>query len=148
MFSDSYLSKLLTCILWIILFMCTSDTLTSHFSTACANAYVCNGPCTNTTWNYILPLFPFLTYYLSEERIIVICGLQSLIFIKANWNSLVFRSYQEKNSYTASYWRSACLCLEVLFFPVTLVGLANAITFQCYHSPPKGARFKQEKYCI
>lgn len=44
--------------------MCASDTLTSHFSTVCANAYVCKGPCTNTAWNYSLTLsFSCLSFW-------------------------------------------------------------------------------------
>lgn len=109
-----------------VLYMCTF-----HSSMVCANAYVCNGPCTNTAWNYILPLFPFLACFLSDERTIVICGLQSLMFIKANWNSLVFKSYQKKNSYTTWHWKML-VCTWKFFWFSGYISWPS----ECYNVPP------------
>lgn len=142
-----YLFMLPTGKMCIILYMCASDTLACHSSAVCANYSVCNGPCTNTAWNYILPLFPFLAYYLSEERITAICGLQSLIFIKANWNYLQVVP-EEKLIYSIVSKKCLFVPVSLSGFPVTLVGLENAIICHCYQSPPKGACFKGEKYCI
>lgn len=70
-----------------ILCLCANCTLFPFLNSMC-KCLCLQWPLHKECLNYILPLFPFCAYYLSEEGVKVIWGLQLLTFIIANWNFL------------------------------------------------------------